>query len=376
MKIEKYVVVLVAENGDKRHLKMSVNRDGNSVEIHLPEGVDMGGGNIYLIGEEIAKQTLYNDKYNYKVRFCAKEHIEVAVCSGGKTYIGGTGKAPKHRDVKARILGYENALENVVKSSAFESDNGDEKHCQNSNIASSVVDGVRDVKEYDSCREKCAEKPAVKSMEKTVEKSVQNGSENEYDLGCKNTLEDMANPVGKNGLKNTDFQGQILSENVVQNSGAQKVDDHHNLDKDKQGVFAFESDMHGGQKESDRQTLQRDESKIFSFDTVRFDGNNFYLSVKPQLDEIFVCYPEDELLNTTVPNSRWVRIDTQDGYYVVGLVLDGDDVSYICYGVPSTDKTTPPAEIKDLAVWLSTAENNGKGYWIIYQDALTGKCLK
>ena len=115
---------------------------------------------------------------------------------------------------------------------------------------------------------------------------------------------------------------------------------------------------------------------MFAFDNIRFDGSNFYLSVKPQLDEIFVCYPEEEVLNGLVPNSRWVRINTPDGYYVVGLILDGDAVSYICYGVPSTDRNIPPTEIADFAVWLSLGGGEGRGYWLIYQDALTGKCLK
>ncbi len=368
MKIEKFVVVLVAENGDKRHLKMSVHRDGNTVEIHVPEGADVGAGNIYLIGKEIAKQALYNDKYDYKVRFSAKEHIEVAICSGGKTYVGGTGKTPKHRDIKARILEYENALDTAVKSSSFDGENIDKEQEQNDHFVVGIVDDVCALNKDDFN----GDKREVKS----VEKLEQNDFENACNLERKNHWENQANSAHENGVQNTDSKGQNSSERVVQNSGVQKVEEHPNLDNGRHSVFAFESDAPIGQKENDKQAVQREENRIFSFDTVRFDGNNFYLSVKPQLDEIFVCYPEDELLNTTVPNSKWVRIDTQDGYYVVGLVLDGDDVSYICYGVPSTDKTAPPAEIKDLAVWLSTAENNGKGYWVIYQDALTGKCLK
>ncbi|MBO5777400.1 MAG: hypothetical protein J6R34_03020, partial [Clostridia bacterium] len=121
---------------------------------------------------------------------------------------------------------------------------------------------------------------------------------------------------------------------------------------------------------------KEEDSKVFAFDNIRFDGSNFYLSVKPQLDEIFVCYPEEEVLNGLVPNSSWVRINTPDGYYVVGLILDGDAVSYICYGVPSTDRNMPPTEIADFAVWLSLGGGEGRGYWLIYQDALTGKCLK
>jgi hypothetical protein len=58
----------------------------------------------------------------------------------------------------------------------------------------------------------------------------------------------------------------------------------------------------------------------------------------------------------------------------VGLVYDCDTVAYICYGVPSKEMKAPPDEIKNLCVWLPISAE--KGYWIIYQDAMTGKCLK
>ena len=114
----------------------------------------------------------------------------------------------------------------------------------------------------------------------------------------------------------------------------------------------------------------------FSLDTVRFDGTNFYLSVKPQLDEIFVCFPECDDLEEVVPNSKWAKIQVEDGFYVVGLILDGEVVRYISYGVPALKNSCPPSEIRDVAVWLDDGKKEGKGYWVIYQDAMTGQCLK
>ena len=58
MKIEKYVVILTSENGDKTHLKMSVNREGKTAEIHLAEQVKTDGDKLYIFGEEITKQAL------------------------------------------------------------------------------------------------------------------------------------------------------------------------------------------------------------------------------------------------------------------------------------------------------------------------------
>ncbi|MBQ9276110.1 MAG: hypothetical protein IJ226_00780, partial [Clostridia bacterium] len=83
---------------------------------------------------------------------------------------------------------------------------------------------------------------------------------------------------------------------------------------------------------------------------LKYNGSNFYLAVKPQLDEMFVCYKQEESLNKAVENSAWVHVDAEDGYYVVGLLKDGDSPAYICYGVPSKDGNDVPPELKNVCV--------------------------
>ncbi len=110
-------------------------------------------------------------------------------------------------------------------------------------------------------------------------------------------------------------------------------------------------------------------------DYIDYDGTNFYLAVKPQLDEIFICYPPEKELNELVPNSKWARISSDDESYVVGLVKDGDEVAYICYGIPFSHYAPAPEEIADVAVWLPLSDRDGRGYWTIYQSAVDGKCV-
>lgn len=116
----------------------------------------------------------------------------------------------------------------------------------------------------------------------------------------------------------------------------------------------------------------------FANELIRYDGNNFYYAVKPQIDEMFVCYPLDEALCRTVENSKWVRVDAEDGYYVVGLLFDEEEPTFICYGVPSAKKDRPPEELEDMCVWLPLNENtqDAAGYWVIYQSAKTGEIVK
>lgn len=113
-------------------------------------------------------------------------------------------------------------------------------------------------------------------------------------------------------------------------------------------------------------------------DGVRYDGTNFYLAVKPQLDELFVCYPPEKELNDLVPSSKWVHVDADGDYYVVGLIYDSSAVAYICYGIPFSRYSAPPEELLDVSVWLPVDRNDesGRGYWVIYQSATDGKCLR
>lgn len=121
-------------------------------------------------------------------------------------------------------------------------------------------------------------------------------------------------------------------------------------------------------------------NQILSFDDVKelsefakYDGNNFYYAIKPQIDEMFVCYPEEKTLQNAIASSKWVRIDEQDGYYVVGLIFENQTPSYICYGVPSHKGSTAPKEIENACEWIDVESENCDGYWLIFQSATTGK---
>ena len=103
---------------------------------------------------------------------------------------------------------------------------------------------------------------------------------------------------------------------------------------------------------------------------------DFYYSVKPALDEMFVCYPEEELLAKIIPDSNWVRVTCAgNSCYVVGLMRIEGEVKYICYGVPASGDLTPPAELKDVCEWIPTGSSTD-GYWMVFQDAVSGETLK
>lgn len=124
--------------------------------------------------------------------------------------------------------------------------------------------------------------------------------------------------------------------------------------------------------EKDNQRLRFEDIKTLS-EWTKYDGSNFYYAIKPQLDEMFVCYPSVQSLQNALPSSKWVRIDDEDGYYVVGLIFDEDVPTFICYGVPSKKDVAPPKEIETSCVWVEVDDEQTDGYWVIYQSAINGK---
>lgn len=336
MEIEKFVVVLSSKTGSKNHLKISVNRGIETAEIHLGKGVKREGASLYLFGDKITKQALYREKQDYKLRFNAKSTIDLLVDDGGEIYVGSTGKTPDEKALFDRIKRWEESVKNEGEISMKSARVEEEKSAEN-------------------CTSKIDEK---KGNDEGV--FVSNGSESEdISDGAERPKTRVDEPTNK--AVGDGVEGAEKPSITAQKVGGENDENITKMSGEKCRTMAEN---------------ERDEVSAFSLDTVRFDGTNFYLSVKPQLDEIFVCFPECEDLEDVVPNSKWAKIQVDDGFYVVGLILDGEVVRYISYGVPAMKNSCPPSEIRDVAVWLDDGKKEGKGYWVIYQDAMTGKCLK
>ena len=100
----------------------------------------------------------------------------------------------------------------------------------------------------------------------------------------------------------------------------------------------------------------------------------FYEQIKNQLDDLFGSNPQFETLNNMMPDTKWIKVD-YDGsgkYYVVGII--GKKPDYICYGVPAVYTPAPPDELDGYCQWLPLDESKpeGEGFWIMYQDAVSG----
>lgn len=104
---------------------------------------------------------------------------------------------------------------------------------------------------------------------------------------------------------------------------------------------------------------------------------SYYEQVSDQIEKLFTEGTRETELERLMPHTKWVRVDfSGDGrFYVVGLV--GDKPDYICYGLPADYSPEPPDEISGYCGWLPLDVKNpqGKGYWLLYQDADTGESV-
>ena len=119
------------------------------------------------------------------------------------------------------------------------------------------------------------------------------------------------------------------------------------------------------------------------------DGNDFgkkyssefpyYAVAKKELDQLFDKFPIDLSLTKLFPDSTFVRINySSDKYYVVGVIKENKKEKYICYGVPSPYSEKAPKELEGFCSFipLSIFEMKGDGYFMMFQDAETGECIK
>ena len=134
----------------------------------------------------------------------------------------------------------------------------------------------------------------------------------------------------------------------------------------------------GGKDEEDLRAVEGDEKVGVNFSD-GFDepaagglaGGDFYSRMRGDIEQIFAAYPREGVLERAMEGSRFVRIAYGQGkFYVFGVLTVEGKPRYICYGVPSNNPQTPPASLAGCAGYVPV--DGGGGYWITYQDAITG----
>ena len=108
------------------------------------------------------------------------------------------------------------------------------------------------------------------------------------------------------------------------------------------------------------------------------DPDGYYLAVKQEIDGLFRKYPRDKTLDGAFSCSEWVRIQgtAKEPQYLVGVLREDGRARYICYALAAEDKNTPPDEIKNVCSFVPTSPYTDSGFFVIFQSAATGECIR
>lgn len=114
-------------------------------------------------------------------------------------------------------------------------------------------------------------------------------------------------------------------------------------------------------------------------DTLNKESEKFLQSIVDQLDDMFKTYPDDETIMKIIPNSKVIKVtDTIDQRsYIVGVIYENGEIKYLVYGVPCKYNEPVPKEFGENYQWLplNTDDPMSDGYYLLYQDATTGKIV-
>ena len=109
------------------------------------------------------------------------------------------------------------------------------------------------------------------------------------------------------------------------------------------------------------------------------DSDGYYQAVKEELDGLFRTYPRDKTLDGAFSCCEWVRLrgTAKQPQYLVGVLYDDGKAKYICYALAAENKDTPPEEIKNVCAFVpSSVFKDKEGFFVIFQSAATGECVK
>lgn len=105
-------------------------------------------------------------------------------------------------------------------------------------------------------------------------------------------------------------------------------------------------------------------------------SDEYYRSVKTEIDRLFDAYPKDTSLSELYPSSQWVRVDKNGSHYLIGVLYKDAKAEYILYAFPCKKGDAPPEEIKDVSVFVPKNPASDDGYFVIFQSSKTGECVK
>lgn len=106
----------------------------------------------------------------------------------------------------------------------------------------------------------------------------------------------------------------------------------------------------------------------------------FYDSLSGQINSLINSNIHEDVLEEVLPNSTFVRIEKDNGsYLVLGVINNEQGVpEYLCYGHPAKDINDKPFNFDNHFSYFPLDVDNptGEGYYLSYQSAKNGENVK
>lgn len=104
----------------------------------------------------------------------------------------------------------------------------------------------------------------------------------------------------------------------------------------------------------------------------------YYRSVKDEIDEMFAKYPADDTLSAAFPASKWAKVqENGKREYLIGVVYENAAPLYLCYAFPAKDRDAPPEEIAEICAFVPLSPfDDSEGCFVLFQSPVTGECVK
>ena len=210
------------------------------------------------------------------------------------------------------------------------------------------------------------------------ENYASNTPANDLSAQNKSTVEDSNNEIIKNDLIEKNKTGENIKDTV--NNADLKKDFIDNIQSEVIENIENEilSDISNMGEQILSTNIQTTKTSPIENNTKNDDEQSQFLNdIIYQLDEMLSSNPEDDVLNSIIPNSRFVKV-TSESPYVLGVIYENEMLKYIAYGVPATYNTLPPADLGEHYQWLPLNPRDvmSDGYFMIYQDALSGSLVE
>ena len=191
-------------------------------------------------------------------------------------------------------------------------------------------------------------------------------------------------PPSSNGKEA--FNADMPNENLIYDDDSVAVDNYfiqeNNYEQEqptktaKNAYFESPTEKSNAQERANSAQNGNADGVLHAFKT---DSDGYYRAVKEEIDNLFKLYPKDKTLDGVFSCSEWVRIKgtAKKPLYLVGVIYVENQAKYICYALASEDKTQPPEEIKNVCTFVpSTPFKETEGFFVIFQSASTGECIK